>query len=194
MIEFFNLTNVYGFQDTIYNFLRIYFIASKFKICIKGVKVTSLEIFISLTKCNATILKKWFQTSRQMMIYKYRRNLKEILIFSWIKKHGFIRVFLIFLTYMHTVIFIDIFALKLGVYMSPVSTRNMSMPTRSSVGQWKRMKRNFNDIPRHPTSLLKMFHGVVLLRLSDPPFQSYFKRSQTQKIVRVPCNSARNIA
>lgn len=131
---------------------------------------------------------------KKVMIYKYKRNLEEILIFSWIKKHGFIHVFLIFLTYSHTVIFIDIFALKLGVYMSPVSTRNMSMPTRSSVGQWKRMKRNFNDIPCHLTSLLKKFHGVVFLRLSDPPFQSYFKRSQRYKIVHFLCNNARNIA
>lgn len=89
--------------------------------------------------------------SRKAMIYKYRRKLEEILIFPWIykKKHEFV-----FLIFPHSYIYRYIRTKIECVYMSAISTRNMSIQHANAV-KCRAMKTNEEKFQRHasPPSL-----------------------------------------
>lgn len=118
--------------------------------CVKPIKTNSLGTSVLLAKCNSEETDPDF--SREAMIYKYRRNWEEILIFPWIykKKHEFIRILDISRSYIYRYIRTKIEY----VYMSPVSTRNMSIQHADAV-KCRAMKTNEEKFQRHasPPSL-----------------------------------------
>lgn len=105
---------------------------------------------VSLVKCNSKEADPNF--SRKAMIYKYRRNLEEILIYPWIykKKHEFVRI----LDIPHSYIYRYIRTKIEYVYMSAISTRNMSIQHANAV-KCRAMKTNEEKFQRHasPPSL-----------------------------------------
>lgn len=117
---------------------------------VKPIKTNFLETSVLSAKCNSKETDPDF--SRKAMIYKYRRNLEEILIFPWIykKKHEFVRILDIPRSYIYRYIRTKIEY----VYMSPVSTRNMSIQHADAV-KCRAMKTNEEKFQRHasPPSL-----------------------------------------